>query len=130
MELFLIYLWLKLDSLVAFCVITSIILLFAYGILWGPRSAESLDSRVKNYPEEFPLAVKLIKWHPRILVVGLVLSFLGGVLPSSRDVAILVGASVAIDVAKSPEGVKIGHLLRGKANELLDAELSKLNKAK
>lgn len=47
-------------------------------------------------------------------------------LPSKTDIAILVGASVALDMAKSPEGVKVGTLLRGKVNEVLDEAIKEM----
>jgi hypothetical protein len=46
----------------------------------------------------------------------------------SPDVAILVGASIAIDVARSPEGEKAVRLLRMKVNEVLDEEISKIGR--
>lgn len=49
--------------------------------------------------------------------------FLSIVTPSAKDTAILVGASYAIDLAKSPEGQKIQTLIRKKANDFLDEAL-------
>jgi hypothetical protein len=51
-------------------------------------------------------------------------------LPSTKQMAILVGANFALDAVHSPEGQKVTSLLRLKANEILDAELVKLTTPK
>lgn len=124
MELLLIYLWLKLDSFGA--LLTGVIIagtLF-YFLGWIPRVIEQLDR------EDDGLGLVFCRWHSRMVwaVCGAVMLQL--VTPSSKDVAILVGSSIALDVAKSPEGTKVASLLRGKANELLDEEISKLTTKK
>lgn len=125
MELFLIYLWLKLDSfgwlLMSIAIFGTMVLTV---ITIAGRIGEDWDT--SPTPEE----KRYIKWLNRAwLVVGF--SIVGSVfLPSSKDVAIIVGSSIAIDTIKSPEGQKISQLLRGKANELLDAEIKKLQPTK
>jgi hypothetical protein len=51
-------------------------------------------------------------------------------IPSQKNVAILVGASYAMDMAKSPEGAKVQTLLRSKVNEYLDNEIKAINSEK
>ena len=51
-------------------------------------------------------------------------------MPSQKNVAILVGASYAMDMAKSPEGAKVQTLLRSKVNEYLDNEIKAINSEK
>jgi hypothetical protein len=130
MELFLIYLWLKLDSVANLCLALAIISTVGYIIFWLPRGVEQFDRSFQNNPENNKTIGKLLKIHNRLPFIAVILYCVVVILPSSKDVAILVASSVAIDVAKSPEGVKLGSLLRGKANELLDQELNKLNKGK
>lgn len=122
MEVFLVYLWLKLDSVIGAFTGVAILIGFATVIaLFGTliHYVEDLDgtSTWKN------LAIKLAA---AFVLVQAVVVF----LPSSKDAAILVGTAIAVEAAKSPEGQKIGTLIRGKANELLDAELKKLQPAK
>ena len=116
MELFLLYLWLKLDG---FLIVLFAFLVFGgitYGFMWIPRT--------DSYPTHN--VTKFNKIHNRLAGAVLTALFLSLVIPSSKDVAILVGGKIALDVAKSPEGNKVATLLRGKANEYLDSELKKL----
>ncbi len=124
MELFLLYLWLKLDSVLSLLLVIVISSGFAYLFGWLPRSWENFDNKADNGSE---FHKKYCRWHNRLVFIALGALCIGTVLPSSKDTAILVGASIALDVAKSPEGQKIGTLIRGKANELLDNEIKKLN---
>lgn len=108
MELFLIYLWLKLDTFVgwsiAICIVSVGLLMLTF-LIWGMENNEF-----------FP------KWKRFLWVI--IPSFCFSIFtPSSKDTAILVGASYAIDLAKSPEGQKIQTLIRKKANEYLDEQL-------
>lgn len=124
MELFLLYLWLKLDVVCTALLVLFILGMLAYTMGWIQRSIEDYDN--SNYSG----AKKFCYWHTKLLFISLFSGLFLIAIPSSKDVAILVGASVALDIAKSPEGAKIGQLLRGKANELLDAELKKLQPSK
>lgn len=63
-------------------------------------------------------------------VLAIALFCIGVVIPSSKDIAILAGASIAIDVARSPEGEKISKLIRAKANDMIDEELKELGQKK
>ena len=119
MELFLIYIWLKLGVLTFGLVLTAIVLCIvrfvlslARGDLYENQRA-AYDARWKRWQ----------KWTLPVAITALVFA---GMLPSKTDVAILVGAKIAIDVASSPEGAKVGAILRGKVNELLDEELKQL----
>ena len=126
MELLLVCLWLKLDVLIVWSIIIAIVAFFV-GVLI-PTVALFTQGDSLN-PERW-MQVHGPLWKARrnlglkIFIPFLLFSML---VPSSKDTAILVASSVAIDVAKSPEGAKIGQLLRGKANEILDKEISKLS---
>ena len=130
MEVFLVYLWLKLDSLLTILGVASAISFAAFILGWIPRSVEYLDEKAKGdrFDEPSEIAQKFCKWHTRTLFIGIIFTFFGLVIPSSKETAILVGTSIAVDVAKSPEGAKVAQLLRGKANELLDEQIKKLEK--
>jgi len=124
MELFLIYLWLKLDGLSIFLGISSSLLVILTLLLFIPRAIENWED---NSTEE---EKRWIKRHNHMMwasVLGIVLALF---TPTSKEVAILVGSNIALDAAKSPEGIKVASLLRHKANELLDAELQKLTPKK
>jgi hypothetical protein len=116
MELVLLYLWLKLDVLTNAGIAATVGLVmwgfwcFIYGAEHAPRADES-------------------KWYKagrHRLALAVVVGLVNSAMPSSRDVAILVGASYAIDLAKSETGKKVQTLIVGKANQMLDAEISKL----
>ena len=153
MELFLVYLWLKLPTII---LITG--LLFGTGLLlfvisklaakevavhdmsfnaWlDTEEAKKCGADIRYYHTArdmydkcVPVQTKIIppfvfpKWGlPATVLCG----FLSFSSPNQTDAAILVGSAIALEMAKSPEGAKVGQLIRAKANELLDAELKKL----
>ena len=118
MELFLLYCWLKLDSILMMLwislFITAIVLIFA--------TAHRMDISEDENPE----AVLFRKQHTKAYKSWFALALFALLLPNSTNVAVLVAGSYAIDFVKSPEGTKVSALIRGKANEILDAELKKL----
>lgn len=134
MELFLLYLWLKLDSVSA---LLAILLTFSMGLiglfwLFMDTIRGQIDTRmaIPNLSELKNRLAYYHSWRKRAVFFSLGCAILLTVFPSSKDVAILVGASLALDVVRSPEGAKVTSLLRGKANEILDAELQKLSPKK
>lgn len=78
---------------------------------------ESLDIRDKT-----TYAFKKILW------IFAPCALLTVTLPSSKDVAILVGVHYANKLIESPENAKVQTLLRAKANDILDNEIKKLEK--
>ncbi len=124
MELFLLYLWLKLDAIVGTIILITVIGVLLYGSLWVYR----LMANDGEYDVD---KLRRYKIKQQIVLIGTLCCWVVGLaLPSSQDVAILVAGSYALDLAKSPEGAKVATLLRGKANELLDAEIKKLTSGK
>lgn len=119
MELLFVYLWLKLNAILTVSLLGAILLPIV-------RIGFAL-ARSDSYDKE-SFDSKYSKMRGRLLPTAGVLIALTVLVPNKTDVAVLVGASVALDMAKSPEGVKIGALLRGKANELLDEQLKELTK--
>jgi hypothetical protein len=121
MDLFLIYIWLKLPSiqgfmffLLGFCSITTLILFNYVRPISHYRETEETREADKQ-------AAKLAK---KVTLIGcsciFTLVFLIQALPSKEDVAILVGSSYALDLAKSPTGQKVKTLLVSKAEAMLD----------
>lgn len=114
MELLLIYLWLKATTIGVLLCTVGVTLFYLWGICWIVGKAINEPSVMKNWVGGFAIA----------------LFFIGVVLPSSKEIAIMVGASIAIDVAKSPEEEKISKLIRAKANDMIDEELKELGQKK
>jgi hypothetical protein len=133
MEVFLVYLWLKLNTVILWavlfaiaCALTAII---SSGVIATNGNNEcSAQHTIKKWQEEEAPAWKALRARFTKWGIGFFLFAL--FVPSAEQTAVLVGTSIAVDVAKSPEGTKIAALLRGKANELLDEELKKINPVK
>lgn len=124
MELFLLYIWLKLEA------ISLLLLLLACGsACMAVVSAIAMDTSLSD-PDRVQTQKTWGKRRNRFFVAAIPLLILSALVPSKTDVAVLVGASMAIKFANSPEGEKVSALLRGKVNEILDEELKKLNPVK
>ena len=122
MEVFLVYLWLKLDSFLRSLVVVGLCLLYSLIIYIFGKS----NCREKEEKQEF--ADKWWKSVKKAVYAGIFCLFVVLVAPSSKQTAILVGTSYAVDFAKSPEGAKIGELIRKKANDYLDEQLKEAQK--
>ena len=122
MELFIIYLWLKVDLFIniftwVLAPITLIVLL-VYAIARSEKNSYSIEEFKTNWDNKLK----------KFLIISGTLFTIGILTPDSKDIAILVGASYAVDFAKSPEGAKIGTLIRKKANDYLDEQLKEVAK--
>ena len=122
MEVFLVYLWLKLDSFSTSLLFVGLCLLFTPIIYTFGK----FDCWTKEEKQEF--ADKWWKSVKKAVYAGIFCLFVALVAPSSKQTAILVGTSYAVDFAKSPEGAKIGQLIRKKANDYLDEQLKEVQK--
>lgn len=123
MELFLIYLWLKLDVFIFVSVALALILLLVFGFYYIIRNDDWLSNNL-NKDESYTLFDKKHGWLKKTSLITAIFSIIFAIVtPSAKDTAILVGASYAIDLAKSPEGQKISLLIRKKANDFLDEQL-------
>ncbi|HET8687266.1 MAG TPA: hypothetical protein VFM18_11480 [Methanosarcina sp.] len=114
MEVLLVYLWLKIDTFRGILGILfglSMFVGFIYIIASSDQYGEADEER---HTEKFWPSTK------RVLTIGIISGVIGIFCPSSKDTAILVGTSYAIDLAKSPEGSKVMTLIRAKANQYLD----------
>ena len=122
MEVFLVYLWLKLDSFLGSLLFIGMCLLCAPIIY----NFGKIDCWTKQEKQEFT-----DKWWKKVkkaVYAGIFCLFVVLIAPSSKQTAILVGTSYAVDFAKSPEGAKIGELIRKKANDYLDEQLKEAQK--
>lgn len=135
MEVFLVYLWLKLDSIRMF--------IFALGVVMPALAVIILMVRTAKYdpfeeaPPDWvkarkaknkPTNVGSYAW-PRftaIVAFALVSHIFASLMPTSNQTAALVATYYAVSLAKSEEGNKVLTLVRAKANEFLDSELSKI----
>lgn len=123
MEVLFVYLWLKLDTFIpilvayGFCCTTIIPSVYAIGIPSGYLC--SPDEKAKY-------EIKWAKTSKRAFISGVVALVIAILLPSSKETAILVGTSYAVALAKSPEGVKVGTLIRKKANQFLDEQINSI----
>ena len=121
MDLFLLWVWLRLDALIGILGMmapASWILAFLSGAI-RLTAADERESEAKT------LVTKVNSW----LTVGAIVATCGLVLvPSSKDVAVMVGYYYGKEALQSPIGQKAQKVLLGKANEILDQELEKLKK--
>ena len=122
MEVFLVYLWLKINAFSALVCVTGAILMLMLlwyfiklDFAWGEEEKEEVRNKWG----------KIVK---RNFFIGAFCVLISVATPSANQVAILVGTSYAVDFAKSPEGAKIGELIRKKANDYLDEQLKEAQK--
>jgi len=118
MELFILYLWLKLDAFRSFLAVAAI----ATGIVALIITIFTLDP-VNDTGTKFPF----MKGNRLMPLLSLFFIIANVALPDKTQTAYLVGAHYALKAAESPEVEKIISLLRKKANIILDTELEKYN---
>jgi hypothetical protein len=112
MELFLLYIWMKLgDLFVILLVAAATFLLFAIICL-----LQHYDYPTKGW------WVLSKKWF----AASATLVIISATIPTQNQVAVLVGTHYALELGKSPEGQKIVSLVRAKANNYLDEQLKEL----
>ena len=122
MEVFLVYLWLKINAFSMILLIAGIILMLM--IVWYRMKLDfAWDAEGKKIVRDQWWSV--VK---RNFFIGVACVIISTATPSAQQVAILVGTSYAVDLAKSPEGAKIGQLIRKKANDYLDEQLKEVQK--
>jgi hypothetical protein len=117
MELFLLYIWLKLGSILTFLILLTVvgfaITLFMTLDIGMNREDYIKEKRLKEITDFRKVA------FIATITAGLASTF----LPSKTDVAILVGANYAFKAVETPEAQKVMTLIRKKANKMLDEEL-------
>jgi len=117
MEVLFVYLWLKLDALfwLVFMIFPfSLCCWVMYGIVLSEckREDDIKEFRAGYWPKT-----------KKVLFAGISCLIISVLLPGTQQTAILVGTHYAVDLAKSPEGVKVFSLIRKKANDYLDEQL-------
>lgn len=112
MELFWLYLWMKMDALHS-----GIAILTLVGSLLSLFTAFFITLVDKWH------SGNNLKYWRRLAVSTAVFGLLALVIPTSNQIAGLVAAKLAINASESPEAQKLGIVLRKKANEYLDEQL-------
>jgi len=116
MELFLMYLWLKLDAILTVMFFLTIPLgVIAFVISMYIHTAGSTLSKEEQYAS--------LKVRNRLIYGMIFCAALALFVPTSKQIAVLVGTNYALELARSPEGAKISQLIRKKANDFLDEQL-------
>lgn len=121
MEVFFVYLWLKLDAVLLTLLICGLILIASPINYAFRRDTTFREEEINHIKSQWPS-------YKRAFKTGLFILLLFVMLPSSKQTAILVGTSYAVDLAKSPEGGKVASLIRKKANDYLDEALKEAEK--
>lgn len=117
MELFILYIWLKLNAIGVL-----LVLLAVSSTLIGAIGSIVSWCMSQDYPNDdsYKVAHKLFR---KLLFSAMFFIPAAVLLPSKTDVAVLVGGHYALKLADTPEASKVMSLLRKKANDLLDEEL-------
>jgi uncharacterized membrane protein len=130
MELFLLYVWMKLGAFTIALIITALITLVV-GVAflfhehsWNDYKGKSEGLSYAEYKENH-WKVNLPKFW-RNLWIAAIMIFTALAIPTQNQVAVLVGTHYALEPGKSPEGQKIVSLVRAKANNYLDEQLKEL----
>lgn len=135
MELFLLYLWLKLDTLMGIftgIMVASLIMLVFTFIAWVIYSIHRMEDEGDTWVEAkaHPTHRALTKFRNTLVVVAAVTGLIGNLIPTQKETAVLVGGHFALQAAQSPEAAKVVSVLRKKANEFLDEQLADKPKEK
>jgi len=142
MDLFFIYLWLKLDAIGIFCASIGALLSLVVVLVGTVNSTtkvnpaydawkkENSKQLVYHNPYDPNLRVMLWSTWPRWKYVPMMMLVMSVILPTSRDTAIIFASHYALELSKSPEGEKVWQLVRGTVNKELDAALADLVKPK
>jgi len=129
MELFLIYLWLKLDVFITVLFLALVFSIVATAVTLIPWEEPSTYGRPSEEALTKAANSKLCRmtWRKRWITLFMTLLVPYLLIPNSKETAILVLSHYALSFANSPEGEKVFKLIRATANNILDTELQKLN---
>jgi hypothetical protein len=112
MELFLLYIWMKLGALFVMLLVAAATFLFFAIICLLQHD---------DYPTKGWWVLSK-KWF----AASATLVIISAIIPTQNQVAVLVGTHYALELGKSTEGQKIVSLVRAKANLYLDEQLKEL----
>lgn len=113
MEIFFVYVWLKLNTLIIVFSLLSWVLAL---VLVGSGIGYAMEGHTK---QKWWAVFKIPTWS----FIGCLISAV--FIPTQSDTAVLVGTHYAVKLANSTEGEKVVSLIRQKANEYLDEQLKK-----
>lgn len=123
MELVLLYLWLKLDTIIG---------IFAAGcclfLILSVVRLMACDSECQYSETQEKKAARWARHRPTILrrfLIACAFAFVSVSIPSRTEVAVLLGGHYALKAVNTPEAAKVMSVMRKKANEILDKELAK-----
>jgi hypothetical protein len=116
MEVFLLYLWLKIDAIRWLLMASFVVVIFPYLFFRFVYAMEGGHGVEKPRTRWLVLAVVLITAHTAI--------------PNTGQTAALVAAHYVVKAAESPEATKLMQVLRKKANEYLEEQLEEAPKKK
>lgn len=128
---FLVYLWLKLDAVIA-AVATSCFVYILFIFIKRVSDGDNTHDYDKTYrPETYEKAMKNIedfqkKLKKRMTIVALIL-FTCVMIPNSNQMAVLAATHYTQELVQSEEGQKIVQLVRKKAAKYLDEQLKELD---
>lgn len=114
MELLILYLWMKLDGVIAVSITVGVLSLI-FAVVCAIAWTESREEENK---------VKCNKYFKNSIKTSVFLFVVAFITPSQTQTAVLVGGYYAKEALTSPEGQKVISVLRKKANEYLDKELA------
>jgi hypothetical protein len=125
MTLFLLYLWLKLDTFSTISIISAIALFVGPGVLWFYNADASTDGfRAETSKAVFRAAAD--KWRllfRKTVWFSFFFAFVAVVIPTQRQGAYLIAGYAGLKLAETPEMSKLAELVRLKVGNYLDDEL-------
>lgn len=119
MDLFLVYLWLKLDSVLGVFQFITVVGLCSLLVLTYIYLLSFTESDIRGTEAR----IKLKKCINKALLIISISTTFAIVIPSTKDMAILIGVHYINKAIETPEAAKIQTLLRMKANEVLDKHI-------
>lgn len=125
MELFILYLFMKVDSLLFGMGMLGLVLLGCASFLGMSIPSKVSYSRFKpDWEEKFNAdRAPYLKWIRRLVCIAACLWIVVLFAPNQKTIAVLVGGHYALKLADTPEAGKVMQVLRQKANDLLDEQL-------
>lgn len=128
---FLVYLWLKLDAVIA-AVVASCLVYILFIFIKRVFDGDNTHDCDRSYrPETYEKAVKNIedfqkKLKKRMTIIAFIL-FTCIMIPNSNQMAVLAATHYTQELVQSEEGQKIVQLVRKKAAKYLDEQLKELD---
>lgn len=141
-ELFLVYCWLKIEA-IHYLVGVSAFIFVLFGMwkyvyyfstyLSAKMTSSSDTERDQKAAKEFlenpeSYYQKYTKWGSTFIVVGIITIGLSNLMPTQKELSILIATGYTVKAIKSPEVQKMVALAKGMANDWMDAELKNRGK--